>query len=272
MTERTVIDQTPAPATVASLTDDLRALGIRAGDTLIVHTALSTVGWVAGGAQAVLQALLDAVGPAGTVTMPGHSGDWSEPSHWQNPAVPEDWWPVVRAAWPAFDPHLTPLREMGAVAEALHRHPATLRSPHPRLSHLAHGPHAAAITEHHDVGDGLGDDSPLGQLYDLGATVVLIGVGHANNTSLHLAEHRADWPGKTTIRQGSAMLVDGTRQWVEYDELDVDTDDFDAAGAAFEERTGLVRHGRVGQADTMAMPMRDLVDAATDFFADHRGR
>jgi len=271
VSERDLIDRTPTPATVSSLRADLTWLGVGLGDTLVVHTSLSAMGWVVGGAQAVVTALLQSVGDDGTVTMPGHSGDWSDPAQWENPPVPEAWWPTVRAEWPAFDPHITPLRTMGAVAEALHRHPHTLRSDHPRVSHLANGAAAATIVASHALGSGLGNESPLGRLYDLDTTVLLVGVGHANNTSLHLAEERASWAGKTTMRQGSAVLVDGTRQWVEYDEFDIDADDFDTVGDDFERRTGLVRRGHIGMAPTMAMPMRALVDHATAWFTTNRG-
>ena len=69
-------------STVASLTADLRALGVRDGDVLMVHSSLSALGFVAGGPQAVCDALLGAVGPSGTVAMPSQSGDWSDPSDW----------------------------------------------------------------------------------------------------------------------------------------------------------------------------------------------
>ena len=265
-----MIRATPAPGTMSTLLRDLRALGIREGDVLIVHSSLSRIGWVAGGPQAVIDALLAAVGPSGTVTMPGHSGGWSEPSRWENPPAPEDWWPTVRAEQPAFDPARSPLHGMGAIPELFVRYPGTLRSAHPRVSHLANGPAAAGIVAHHPLGSGLGPGSPLGRLRELRATVVLIGVGHANNTSLHLAEHLADWPGKAPIVQGSAVMVDGERRWVEYEECDLDADDFDAAGAAFNTATGLVRHGLVGTAPTMAMPMDDLVTFATPWFATNR--
>jgi aminoglycoside 3-N-acetyltransferase len=271
VSERDVIDRTPAPATESTLRADLAALGVGLGDTLVVHTSLSAMGFVIGGPQTVVTAFLQSVGAEGTVTMPSHSGDWSDPAEWENPPVPEAWWPTIRAEWPGFDPHLTPLRAMGAVAEALHRHPHTSRSDHPRVSHLANGAAASAIVASHALGSGLGDESPLGRLYDLDATVLLVGVGHANNTSLHLAEARADWPGKTTSRLGSAVLVDGERRWVEYDELDIDTDDFGAAGHDFERRTGLVRRGRIGMAPTAAMPMRALVDHGTRWFTANRG-
>lgn len=271
MTEREIIAATSAPATMASLSADLRVLGVAHGDILVVHTSMSALGWVVGGAQTVVAALIDAVGPQGTITMPAHSSDRSEPSRWENPPVPEAWWPAIREHVPAFDPALTPMHAMGAVAEVLLRHPGTLRSAHPNVSHMALGPAARAVAERHPLDRGMGDESPLGRLYELDAKVLLLGVGHANNTSLHLAEHRAEWPSKRWIRQGSAVMVDGRRRWVEYDELDGDTDDFEALGTAFA-ATGLEAVGPIGHAGGQArlMPMRALVDFATMWFPTHR--
>jgi aminoglycoside 3-N-acetyltransferase len=276
MSEREVIEATagepggPAgPASRASLAADLHRLGVRPRDILIVHSSLSSMGWVVGGAQAVVEALRDAVGATGTVTMPGHSAEFSEPSHWQHPPVPEAWWPVIRAEMPAFDPALTPTRDMGAVVEAFRHHPNTIRSNHPTMSHLANGPAAQEIIADHSLADGFGDHSPLGRLYDLHARVLLLGVGHANNTSLHLAEHRALWPNITRIHQGSAVLVDGERRWVEFDEVPFDTDDFEAFGAHY--ATVAPPHtGTVGRGPALLMPMRTLVDLATEWFRTTR--
>ena len=79
-----------------------------------------------------------------------------------------------------------------------------------------------------------GERSPLARLYELDGHVLLLGVEHWNNTSLHLAEFRADYPGKRTLRTGSAMLVDGRRQWVTYETLQTYGDDFGEIGAAFD--------------------------------------
>lgn len=269
MSERDVIANTEHPATRASITNDLRALGIVAGDVVVVHTSMSAFGYVVGGAQAVVTALLDAVGPSGTLTMPGHSSDCSDPGQWQNPPVPEAWWPTMREQMPAFDPSLTPTRQMGAVVETFHRVPGVLRSHHPMVSHLAFGPQAAVIVEGHSLADGFGEQSPLARLHDLDATVVLIGVGHANNTSLHLAEHRASWRGKQRSTQGAPLLVDGIRTWVTFDDLDGDTDDFEAVGAAFAAAGG-VRSGPVGAATASVMSQRAIVAFATEWFTSHR--
>jgi len=270
VTELEAIRRSAAPVTKKEVAVALANLGVREGDVLVVHSSVSALGWVLGGPQAILDAIVDAAGPTGTITMPGHSGGLSEPSNWQNPAVPADWWDVIRAEMPAFDVHLTPLREMGAVAEAFHRMPGTVRSNHPTVSHLARGPLARRLTADHSLEDGLGDDSPLGRLYDAHAKVVLIGVDHDNNTSLHLAENRANWPGRAKRRQGSPIVRNGRREWVTYEELDPDTDDFVDVGRAHAEARGEAVTA-LGAGVARCVDMRSLVDFATTWFSDHRG-
>ncbi|MDA1074167.1 MAG: AAC(3) family N-acetyltransferase, partial [Proteobacteria bacterium] len=117
-TEHSVLLQhsRPAPVTRSSLLADLRKLGSRqhmtGQDTLIVHTSLSKLGWIAGGAQAVVQTLLDFTGTDGTLVMPTHSAQLTDPANWVNPPVPAGWWPQIRDEMPAFDPDLTPTRSM----------------------------------------------------------------------------------------------------------------------------------------------------------------
>src|SRR3954462_7704646 len=130
------------PATVESLTRDLRTLGVRPGAVVMVHSSLSRLGYVAGGAHSVVVGLLEAVGPDGTIVMPTHSGDLSDPAAWSKPPVPEAWWDTIRSTMPAYDPALTPTRRMGAIVDCFRRLPATRRSAHPTVSVAAHGPRA----------------------------------------------------------------------------------------------------------------------------------
>lgn len=269
MDEAGVIAATDAPITTATLVRDLRALGVAEGDLVIGHVAMSALGWVVGGAQAVVEALLGAVGRTGTLVMPTQSGHLSDPALWQAPPVPAPWVDVIRRDMPLFDPALTPTRAMGQVVECFRRHPDAVRSSHPTVSFAACGPLAASLMADHPLTPGLGDGSPLSKLYEADAEVLLLGVDHGNDTSLHLAEHRATWPGKRTYIDGASMMVDGCKQWVAYEDLELDDSDFTAVGDAFA-ATGAETVGPVGTGNGRLCRQRAIVDFAVGHFATHR--
>lgn len=271
MSEADAIAASDAPATVATLTADLAALGDLAGETVLVHSSLSALGYVAGGAHAVVEALMAWLGPRGTLVVPTFSTHLSDPARWEAPPVPVSWQQVIRDEMPPFDPYLTPTREMGVVADTVRVHPRALRSAHPMHSFAAVGPAAQEVVGGHELAFGLTEGSPLARLHELDAWVLLLGVGHANNTSLHLAEHRAGVAGQQVVRQGSPVLVDGRRRWVTYDELDVDADDFEEVGAALA-AAGAETVGRVGAGTARLMRQREVVELAAAWFGEHRRR
>jgi aminoglycoside 3-N-acetyltransferase len=264
--ELEVVERTPEPRTRQSLAADLRQLGLKAASTVIVHSSLSSLGWVVGGPVAVLQALLDALGEDGTLVMPAHTRDNSDPADWSNPPVPEAWHRVVRDSMPAFDPALTPTRAMGAIAELFRTWPGALRSNHPSLSFAALGRHARLMVENHSLAYALGDASPLARLYDIGGDVLLLGVGFDRNTSFHLAEYRAEV--RKPIQSRAAFYRDGARHWGAFPDIEVDSEVFPEIGAAFE-ATGLVRIGRVGSATARLFSQREAVDFAGHWLKTH---
>ncbi|WP_121821888.1 aminoglycoside N(3)-acetyltransferase [Halostella salina] len=268
MTDETVVERTGEPVTPDRIKSDLRDLGISDGDTLIVHASLSSLGWVPGGAPAVVDALLAAVGDDGTLVTPTHSFQCSDPSNWSNPPVPESWHGTIREQAPAYRPAVTPTRGVGAVPECFRNYPDTVRSRHPTLSFAANGPDAAAITDGHSFDYPLGEGSPLARVYDRDGRVLLLGVGHDVNTSLHLAEYRADFE-KVETTGGGPVLADGERRWVEYDDIETDTDDFPAVGTAFETEGGATT-GPVGEGTATLCSQRALVDFAVEWFGENR--
>lgn len=257
--------------TQSTIMQDLKELGIESGMALMVHSSFKSLGsWVAGGPVAVILALEEALGETGTLVMPTHSNDLSDPENWMNPPVSPEWWEEIREHMPPYDPHLTPLWFMGIIPELFRKQEGTLRSSHPHHSFAARGPKAASLITGHALAFSLGEDSPLARFYDEEGWILLLGVGHGNNTSIHLAEYRAKFSGKKQIPNKAPLLVDGVKQWVEFPDLELNSDDFEVIGNSFEAETKQVRRGRVAGAEAVLVPQRALVDYAVDWMERNR--
>ncbi len=247
----------------------LRTLGLKQGDHVMVHTSLKSLGFVCGGAQPVIEALLETVGEMGTIMMPTQSWKNLDPEmgvHWEEP---KEWWQAIRENWPAYNKDITPTNTMGAVAEMFRKWPGAMRSDHPVRSVAAKGAQAEYLTKDHDLVNIFGEDSPIGKLYALDGKVLLIGVGYDKNTSLHLADVRANYPSKHYEKESTAMMVDGKRKWVTYETLFVDGEDFEAIGAAFE-KAYKVNKVQIGNAVVTCMRQREIVDFAVKWIEANR--
>jgi aminoglycoside 3-N-acetyltransferase len=257
------------PHTRESLTHDLSQLGLEKGMIVIVHSSLKSLGYVTGGPVAVIQALTDVITPSGTIVMPMHTSDYSDPALWQNPPVPEEWWPIIREHMPAFEPELTPTQGMGVIVETFRKWPGVLRSSHPAVSFGAWGKCAEEIVSNHSLNNSLGERSPLARIYDLDGWVLLLGVGYGNNTSFHLAEYRA--PGIKECRQGAPIFEDGKREWTAYEDLDKDSSCFEELGIDFE-KDKAVKTGKIGSANTRLFRQREAVDFAQQWLTERNTR
>jgi aminoglycoside N3'-acetyltransferase len=218
------------------LVRQLLELGVEPGGILIVHTAFSKVAPVEGGPLGLIEALRSALGPSGTLLMPSMSDDDDIP----------------------FDPRTAACRSLGIVADSFWRLPGVLRSDNPH-GFAAYGPAAAALTRPHSLDVPHGRDSPPDRVFELGGQILLLGVGHDANTSVHLAEAIAGVRYRTP--KHLTLLVEGQAVRHAYAETDHCCENFQKLDAWLE-RAGKQRRGRVGNAEARLMRSRDLVDTA----------
>lgn len=256
-----------------TLIADFEALGLHAGQIVLMHSSLKALGgYVLGGASTVIDALLKILTPAGTLVMPAFTSDNSEPSYWQHPPVPPEWWDTIRAEWPPYRPAISVTRMMGAIVESFRMYPDVIRSAHPSASFIAWGAQANAIIADHALDFCVGERSPLARIYERDGNILLLGVGHGNNTSLHLAEYRSEWPGKDRLALQSSAILDaaGQRVRVSYRDIPIDDDDFPTLGMDYEQHGRAVTIGPIAGATARFMRQRPIVDFAVGWIAEHR--
>ncbi|MEX0745992.1 MAG: AAC(3) family N-acetyltransferase [Phycisphaeraceae bacterium] len=172
--------------------DDIRqglmALGVRSSDVLMVHSSLKSFGNVDGGAEAVIDALLDAVGPTGTVAMPTLTKTYVGNTD----------------SGLAFHRDRTPSR-VGLITDTFWRRDEARRSGHPTHSVAAIGPHAGQLVRWHGPESHFGRHTPFGQLLQLDAKILFLGARIGTNTTLHAVEEWADLP---TLVDARAQVED----------------------------------------------------------------
>jgi aminoglycoside N3'-acetyltransferase len=228
--------------TTTEIVAQLRALGVEPGGVLLVHTSFRAVQPVEGGPSGLIRALREAIGPEGTLVMPSWTGDGDAP----------------------FDPRSTPAAaDLGVVAEVFRREPGVMRSDHP-FAFAAAGPAAQRIVSDPVALPPHAPASPVGRVHELDGQVLLLGVSHDANTTLHLAELLAGVPYRVTHH--CTLIEAGTPVRIEYGENDHCCARFALADAWLRER-GLQAEGPVGHAHARLVRSRDVVDIATERLA-----
>ncbi len=251
----------PVRAAAVRIAEALTEVGVRASGVLLVHSSLSALGQVPGGAQTVIQGLLQALGRQGTLLMPALSYE------------------RVTSKNPVFDVRRTP-SNVGLIPETFRRRPATLRSMHPTHSVCAVGPRAKPLLENHDQDTTpCGPHSPFHRLPDVGGQILMLGCGLKPNTSMHAIEEEVRPPYLLTAPRTYVLIYpDGTPVERTYTPHDFNgwTQRYDRVAGILEPPA--LRTGRVLDAEVHLLEARKLWDAAlaalqTDplFFVEREG-
>lgn len=211
----------------------LVGLGVRPGDALLVHSALSSLGHVAGGAEALVHALLDLLGPAGTLAAP---------------TLPDLTQPFSVETSPST---------VGRMSEVVRVWPGAWRSQHPTHAVAAVGARAAFLTDGHERGLPCGPDSPYGRLGQIRGWVLLLGVDQDRNTTWHTAETIADVPYLRTLTV-PVLQSDGSIREVALPKSPWGHREFIRWDRPLRE-AGLLRLSRVGAAAARLMRADELI-------------
>ena len=152
----------------------LKVQGIERGDTIMLHSSLSKMGLVDGGADTVIRSVLEVIGQEGTLAMPSFPGFGFNIDYLKT--------------GPVFDVRNTPSR-MGIITETFRKMPGVKRSLHPTEPVCALGPKADLITkDHFGQLTPYSSSSPFGKLNELNAKVLLLGVDLDILSNLHTLE------------------------------------------------------------------------------------
>lgn len=222
--------------------DQLRALGVRQGGVLLVHTSFRAVRPIAGGPLGLIESLRCALGSEGTLVMPSWTGTDEEP----------------------FDPSSTPASpDLGVVADTFWRSSGVQRSNHP-FAFAAAGPRAVEITSGPLPTPPHTPDSPVGRVHELDGQMLLLGVDHDSNTTLHLAELLGGAPYR--VPKHCTVLQDGRPVRIDYGENDHCCKRFTLAGEWLVGQ-GMQSEGPVGHAHARLVRARDVVGVALERLA-----
>ncbi len=253
-------------ADAGELSELLRTLAIRRGGVLMVHAALRDSGLRD---TEVRDALLDVLGPAGTLVVPAFTQENSRTSRAHRAltrGLGERERAEYEASMPPFEPLTSPCRAaMGVLAECVRTSPGAVRSAHPQTSMAGIGPRATELLDGHDPYCLLGERSPLARLYTAEAQVLLLRVGFEVCSAFHLAEYRTNPPRP---RRTYECVVEEKGHWISYEDTALDDSGFAALGGELPRE--LVAFGELAGRRATLVEMRPAVDFARDRMSGYR--
>lgn len=235
-------------------------LGMEKGMEVMAHSSMKSLGFVVNGALDVIDALLEVIGEEGTLLMPSHTGQLTDPAGWKNPPIPSEYIETVRHCMRHFDLKTTPIRNRGVIPQVFLTYPGVCRSHHPLNSVIAKGRQAANFTQEHALHASEGMESPIGRLYERDGFVILIGVTLARCTAIHLAEFIAD---VTYLKKNSLKVLlrgkDGNNEFVRLERYPGDSEHFDKVRRDFQNK-GIFKDVNFRSGKLVFFPIKPVVD------------
>ena len=257
-----MVEGIPAFVTRATLRDDLRRIGVAAGDTVMVHAAMSRAGPLLNGPDALTRALLDVLGPDGTMLVYTSWDSVHDDLLDNDGRVLPEW----RDHVPGFDVAASrAVRMNGIIAEFVRTTPGARRSGNPGASVAALGKLADWITADHPQDYGFGPGTPLAKLVEVKGRVLMVGAPWDTMTLVHHADHLANIPGKRLVRYEVPFATEQGVAWRFMEEFDTTEPIVDGMPENYIEQIvqafvakGDGRQGVIGQAPSLLVEAKPM--------------
>ena len=236
-------------------------LGVKKGMLLYVSASMKPFRYIVGGAQTIIDALMEIVGYDGTIVMAAPTRHLCDPI--ENNKIPRDRSEEARRNTQPFNKKLTAPSGVGEVAVQFMRNDAVLRSNHPMVSFLAWGKYAKLIVEKHPLHFGMNQESPLGKIKEYNGYVITIGNDYDRCEIFHLAQYVTM---KCPIRIYSCPIdKGGSTSWIQLLDLELNSDGYKEIGKNMEERF-LVKSTYLGNSNCRLFSAKVAQESAIEYF------
>lgn len=243
----------------------LKEAGLKQGMIVEVHCSMTFLDYVIGGAQTIVDALIDVLGYNGTILMSTQMMENSEPTYWNASFKDYSLVQTIRDNMPAFNKKETDAGSMGQVVENLRRRDGTIVSNHPTYSFIAWGKYAKLLCNRQSLHFGLSEESPLARLCELKGSVLLLNEDYKACTAFHLAQYRAEY--QPIQVQGAAVEIEGEKKWKKMLNIELDNDDFNEIGKLLEKHQKVTSF-KLGNSTCKLFRADLAVEEATRFFME----
>lgn len=267
MAERTTsYEVNEVVSTKEDFKETLSSMGIQKGMVIFLQANTNSLGYMVGGGQALIEALMEKVGYNGTIVMPSFTPQLADPANIK-PAIAREKWHQVREFAAPFDRKLTAPSGSDALIHQFLRNEGVIRSYHPLYSFAAWGKYAKLICDKHPLHFGLNQDSPLGKIVEFNGFVLLMGCSYSECTMFQLARYHGE---QLPVCLKSAPIVNNKKRvWKDMLDLEYNQQNFEAIGEEMEDRS-IVKIAMVGDGLCRFFSAREAQHIATAYFHIHK--
>lgn len=233
-------------------------------DSCIVHTSLSSFGYLIGGEKTLVDTLKEVLSD-GTIMMIAQTVDLCDPVEWRYPPMIKSLQEPAFTAMPGYD-KTTPIHYIGITPEYFRTSSGVYRSNHPLYSVCVWGKDAKEICKDRSYNMPYGSEGVLQNMYDKDAKILMLGTDYESCTALHLAESTIN--RKPIYERAPVKMKDGTTKIIKFTNADLDMyDDFNEFGHYFENKfPNIVKKVKIPKGNIRLVPMRQLVDEAKEYW------